>query len=88
MVPILNHSLFININNKIIKLIIEMVIAIGLDITIWLVLNLIDSNKTTRLSVENLKGTAPYLGLTSSLLNKGFILYSEEKKNISLIILK
>jgi len=29
MVPILNHSLFININNKIAKLIIEIVIAIG-----------------------------------------------------------
>lgn len=36
MAPILNHSLFININNKIAKLIIEIVIAIGLDITILL----------------------------------------------------
>ena len=35
-VPILNHSRFININNKIVKLIIEIVIAIGLDITILL----------------------------------------------------
>lgn len=35
-VPILNHSRFININNKIAKLIIEIVIAIGLDITILL----------------------------------------------------
>ena len=36
MVPILNHSLFININNNIINVIIEIVIAIGLDITIFL----------------------------------------------------
>ena len=32
MVPILNHSLFININNKITNVIIEIVIEIGLDI--------------------------------------------------------
>ena len=39
MVPILNHSLFININNNIIKVIIEIVIAIGLDIVILLWFN-------------------------------------------------
>ena len=39
MVPILNHSLFININNKITKVILDIVIEIGLDITILLYLN-------------------------------------------------
>ena len=39
MVPILNHSLFININNKIIKVILDIVIDIGLEITILLYLN-------------------------------------------------
>ena len=39
MVPILNHSLFININNKIIKVILDIVIDKGLDITILLYLN-------------------------------------------------
>ena len=34
MVPILNHSLFININNNIINVIIEIVKEIGLDINI------------------------------------------------------
>ena len=38
MVPILNHSLFININNNIINVIIEITIAIELDITILLYL--------------------------------------------------
>jgi hypothetical protein len=33
MVPMLNHSLFININNKITNVIIEIVIENGLDIT-------------------------------------------------------
>ena len=33
MVPILNHSLLININNKIINVILDIVIEIGLDIT-------------------------------------------------------
>ena len=42
MVPILNHSLFININNKTTKVIVEIVIAIGLDITILLYLNVTD----------------------------------------------
>ncbi len=46
MVPILNHSLFININNKTIKVIIEIVIAIGLDITKFLYLNLKNLTKT------------------------------------------
>ena len=36
MVPILNHSLFININNKITNVIIEIAKEIGLDITILL----------------------------------------------------
>lgn len=40
-VPILNHSRLIKINNKIIKLIIEIVIAIGLDITILFAVNLL-----------------------------------------------
>lgn len=44
MAPILNHSRFIKINKTIIKVIIEMVIAKGLDITIFLELNQIDSN--------------------------------------------
>ncbi len=48
MVPILNHSLFININNNITKVIIEIVIAIGLDITIFLEL------KTKDLTITNL----------------------------------
>ena len=38
MVPMLNHSLFININNNIIKVIIEITNAIGLDIVILLYL--------------------------------------------------
>ena len=38
MVPILNHSLFININNNIINVIIEIINAIGLDIVILLCL--------------------------------------------------
>lgn len=42
MVPILNHSLLIKINNNIIKLTMEIVISIGVDITI-LELNQIDS---------------------------------------------
>ena len=45
MVPILNHSLFININNKITRVITEIVIAIGLDITILLYLKVIDLTK-------------------------------------------
>lgn len=52
MVPILNHSLFININNKITKLMIEMVIANGLDITILLWLNLIDLTKAVPLFTD------------------------------------
>ena len=42
MVLILNHSLFINIKSKIINVIIEIVIVIGLDIVILLYLNVID----------------------------------------------
>ena len=38
MVPILNHSLFININNNIINVIIEIINEIGLDIVILLCL--------------------------------------------------
>ena len=38
MVPILNHSLLININNTIISVIIEILIDIGLDIDIFLYL--------------------------------------------------
>lgn len=34
MVPMLNHSLFININNNIIKVITEIIKAIGLEIVI------------------------------------------------------
>jgi hypothetical protein len=45
MVPILNHTLLIKINNNIIKLTIEIVIAIGLDITKFFELNIIDSIK-------------------------------------------
>ena len=41
MVPILNHSLFININNKIPKVIIDIVIDIGLEIIISLYENCI-----------------------------------------------
>jgi len=36
MVPILNHSLFININNNITNVIIEIVIEKGLEITVIL----------------------------------------------------
>ena len=39
MVPMLNHSLFININNNITKVITEIIKAIGLAITILLCLN-------------------------------------------------
>ena len=46
MVPILNHSLFININNKIISVIILIVIDIELDIVILLYLNVTDLMKT------------------------------------------
>jgi len=49
MVPILNHFLFININNNIVKLIIEIVITRGLYITIFFVLNLIDSMATKKI---------------------------------------
>ena len=42
MVPILNHSLFININNKITKVIVEIVIEIELFITILLFLDVTD----------------------------------------------
>ncbi len=36
MVPILNHSLFINKNNNITNVIIEIIAAIGLEITMFL----------------------------------------------------
>ena len=39
MVPMLNHSLFININNSITKVIIEIVIEKGLEIKIFIPLN-------------------------------------------------
>lgn len=42
MVPILNHSLFMNKNNNITKVIVEIIIAIGLERTILLELNLVD----------------------------------------------
>ena len=45
MVPILNHSLFININNKTTKVIVEIVIDIELAIAILLYFNVIDSIK-------------------------------------------
>ena len=38
MVPMLSHSLFININNNIINVIVDITKAIGLDITILLYL--------------------------------------------------
>ena len=45
MVPILNHSLFININNKTTKVIVEIVIDIELAIAILLYFNVIDLTK-------------------------------------------
>ena len=45
MVPILNHSLFININNKTTKVIVEIVTDIELFITILLYLDVIDFTK-------------------------------------------
>jgi hypothetical protein len=46
MVPILNHSLFIKINNKITLVIIEIVIEKGLDIKTFLPLRSTDLIKT------------------------------------------
>ena len=45
MVPILNHSLFININNKTTKVIVEIVIDIELAIAILLYFNVLDLTK-------------------------------------------
>lgn len=44
MVPMLNHSLFMNINNKITNVILDIVIEIGLDITILLYLNSVEGS--------------------------------------------
>ena len=44
MVPMLSHSLFININNNIISVILEITKEIGLDITILLYLKFIFFN--------------------------------------------
>jgi hypothetical protein len=70
MVPILNHSLFININKRIINVIVEIVKAIGLDITILLCLKVIDLTKLLYLSY-----ILPYIIKS---FNEGLILYPDE----------
>ena len=60
MVPILNHSLFININNNITNVIIEIVIEKGLDISVILPL------KSPALNIK------PFLDKNSPI--EGFIL--------------
>ncbi len=80
MVPILNHSLFINKNNNITKVIIDIIIDIELEITIFLVLNSIDLTK--------ILFPLYILPLNLILFIQEFNLYSGEKKNISFIIFK
>lgn len=80
MVTILNHSLLININNKIVKLIIEIVTEKVDDITILLWLNLIDS-----INILFLLCNLPFI---QQFFKFGLTLYSDGKKKISLIIVK
>ena len=80
MVPILNHSLFINKNNNIINVMLEIIKDIGLDNTILLYLKFI--------SFIVLPLLVMILPFNVKFSKNVLILYSDSLKNIIFIIFK